>query len=341
MIKPTLNVAVLGAGSIGCYVGGQLASAGASVRFIGRERFKRAIEENGLTLTHYVREVVKVPMENVSFDLDVRHIADVDVVLVTVKSQDTKAAGQELTKLLNKDAIVVSFQNGIGNADTLREVMPGYTVLGAMVPFNVTGTSPGRFHCGTEGDLWVEQHPASILLELQSMFQSIRQGCILSDDIKAVQWGKLLVNLNNAMNTLAGLPLKACLVQRDYRKALAFMIEEALGILKAANIKPAKFGKSTPAKMIKVLRLPNFLYQLIMNSIVKIDDDARSSMLDDLDAGRVSEIDYLQGEIVKLAQGRNQQAPINEIVMKLVQEAFTKGASPKMSGADLLNITKV
>jgi 2-dehydropantoate 2-reductase len=258
-----------------------------------------------------------------------------------VKSQDTKAAGQELAKFLNKDAIVISFQNGIGNADTLQEVMPDYTVLGAMVPFNVTGNGPGRFHCGTEGDLWVEQHPTSILLELQSMFQSIEQGCILSDDIKAVQWGKLLVNLNNAMNTLAGLPLKACLIQRDYRKALAFMIEEALGILKAANIKPAKFGKSTPEKMIKVLRLPNFLYRLIMNSIVKIDDDARSSMLDDLDAGRVSEIDYLQGEIVKLAQKGHQQAPVNEIIMKLVREAFTKGASPKMSGADLLNITKI
>jgi len=340
MTQTPLNVAVFGAGSIGCYVGGQLASAGANIRLIGRERFKKAIEQNGLNLTHYARDPINVGAGDIAFDLDCHDATDADIVLITVKSQDTYAAGQELAKTLNKDTLVISFQNGIGNADCLRDAMPGFTVLGGMVPFNVTGTGPGKLHCGTEGDLWVENHGSPALAEMQHLFQIRDQGCALSNDIAATQWGKLLVNLNNAMNTLCGIPLKACLGQREYRLALAAMIEEALGVLHEAGIKPAKFGKNTPEKMIKVLRLPNLIYRIIMNSVVKIDANARSSMLDDLEAGRTTEIDYLQGEIVKLAAAKGAKAPINATIMSLVKQAFEGGKSPMMSGTDILKAIK-
>ncbi|UTW56091.1 2-dehydropantoate 2-reductase [Kordiimonas sp. SCSIO 12610] len=330
-----LNVTIFGAGSIGCYLGGQLASAGMKVRLIGRERFKAAIEENGLTLTHYARNSLFIS-ENLTFDLDASDASDADIVLITVKSQDSETAGRELANILDKEAIIISFQNGIGNADALRSVMPDHRVLGGMVPFNVTGTGAGRFHCGTEGNLAVEAMDSDALRALQAAFEQVGQGCDLKEDIKAVQWGKLLVNLNNALNTLAGVPLKTCLAERDYRTALASMIDEALGILKVAGITPANFGKNSIDKTLKVLRLPNWLYRLIMNSIVKIDANARSSMLDDLEAGRAPEVDYLQGEVVKLALQVGESAPISETVMALVKDAFEKGKSPKLSGAEIL-----
>ena len=141
-----------------------------------------------------------------------------------------------------------------------------------------------------------------------------------------------MVNLNNALNALTGGTLKAGLLQRDYRRALAEIISEALNILRSTGIEPADFGNASADKMIKILRLPNFIYKIIMNRIVKIDENARSSMLDDLEMGRVSEVEYLQGEIVSLAQNTGQAAPHNQKILDLINQAFLKGESPKFTG---------
>jgi len=169
------------------------------------------------------------------------------------------------------------------------------------------------------------------LKSLQSLFAIAEQNLVISDDILAVQWGKLLVNLNNGFNTLTGGALRAGLLQRDYRKGLALVVEEGLSVARGAGIEPAAFGKAHAARMIKILRLPNFIYKIIMNKIVKID----AAMLDDLEMGRISEIDYLQGEIVRLAGKTGQDAPYNAAIYRAVQNAFKAGQSPKMSGADI------
>jgi len=224
----------------------------------------------------------------------------------------------------------------VRNPEVLREIL-SQDILGAVVPFNVTGKGPGRFHCGTEGDLTVQTINNPRLEQLQNLFVKAGQRLVISNDILGVQWGKLLVNLNNAFNTLTGGTLREGLLQRDYRKALALVVEEGLSVAKGAGIEPAAFGNADAAKMIKVLRLPNVIYKIIMNKIVKIDAAARSSMLDDLEMGRVSEIDYLQGEIVRLAETTSQTAPYNSAIYRAIQNAFKVGASPKMNGKDLLN----
>lgn len=335
MDADSLNIAVFGAGSIGCYLGGQCASAGARVRFIGRVRFQSALQDHGLTLTHFARSDIHISAQDFAFDLDATRLGDADIVLVTVKSQDTAEVAAEIAKYSRPDALIISFQNGTGNADILRGVLADRDVCAAVVPFNVTATAPGRFHCGTEGNLSVETIEDPRLTTLQACFTQVGQGFELVDDIAAVQWGKLLLNLNNALNTLTGAPLKAGLMQRDYRMALAMTIQEGLDIVRTAGIEPSAFGKASPDKMIRVLRLPDFLYRLIMNRIVKIDANARSSMLDDLEAGRMSEVQYLQGEIVALAARLGRKAPINQAIMTAVEEAFAKGVSPGLSGAEL------
>lgn len=335
MSMPPLHIAIFGAGSIGCYLGGQLADSDANVTFIGRQRFKSELETHGLTLTHFERDDIFIPAHKFSFSMDAADIAQADIILLTTKSQDTAGAAKDIYKYAKSDALIISFQNGVSNPSVLRDALRTQTVLGAVVPFNVTGTEPGCFHCGTEGGLTVQMDRDSRLAKLKSLFGQAGQGVTLSYNIEAVQWGKLLVNLNNALNTLTGGPLKEGLLQRDYRKALAMVIKEALNVVRGAGIEPAKFGKASPAKMIKILRLPNFLYAGIMNKIVKIDAAARSSMLDDLEMGRVSEIDYLQGEIVRLAEQTGQSAPCNKAILKVVTEAFEVGTSPKMSGTEI------
>lgn len=327
-----LTVAVLGAGSIGCYLGGQLAAGGADVSFIGRERFQKDLTENGLTLTHYERSDIHVPPERFAFVLTPDEAASADIVLICVKSQDSADAAKSLAPFLKEDALVVSFQNGVRNADIIQAVLPSHKVLGGIVPFNVTGTGAGRFHCGTEGDLIVQICADAKLQVLQSCFDGGVQVLRVVPDVKAVQWGKLLVNLNNGLNTLTGGTLHEGLSQRSYRLALAMMIEEGLSVLQGAGITPAQFGKTTLQQTLKTLRLPNFLFKIIMRLILRIDKRARSSMLDDLEMGRGTEIDFLQGEIVHLAEQTEQSAPINAAVMARVKEAFAEGQSPRLSG---------
>ena len=216
----------------------------------------------------------------------------------------------------------------------LKNALPENTVVGGVVPFNVTGTGPGKFHCGTEGNLSLQSGDLRVEA-LKTVFSMSGQGVDVFDDILPIQWGKLLVNLNNALNTLTGGTLKEGLMQRDYRKALAAIILEGLTIIRGAGIEPANFGKASAEKMIKILRLPNFIYKIIMNKIVKIDASARSSMLDDLEMGRVSEVEFLQGEIVKLAASTDRKAPHNHKILILVNQAFLKGRSPQLSGTDI------
>lgn len=334
----SLKVAIFGAGSIGCYLGGQLLNGGVDVTFIGRPCFQEALTENGLTLTHWARDKIHIDKARIKFETSAQGVKEADIILVTVKSQDSQEAGKTIAQYAKPGAIIISFQNGVGNVEALKKVLKNFIVLGAVVPFNVTGTGAGYFHCGTEGDLTIQDLDDTKLTTLQSAFTKSGQGCNLVSDILAVQWGKLLVNLNNGLNTLHGGPLKTGLVQADYRKALALSLEEGLKIVKASGVTPADFGKASPTKMIKMLRLPNILYKPLMDTVVKIDSMARSSMLDDLETGRPTEIDYLQGAVVDLAHTLNMKAPVNAAIMKAVKAAFAKGESPKMSGAGILGL---
>jgi 2-dehydropantoate 2-reductase len=161
-----------------------------------------------------------------------------------------------------------------------------------------------------------------------------------SKNILGDQWAKMIVNLNNGLNTLTGRPLRAGLVQRDYRRALALCVEEALHVAKANGVEVGQFNGRPPTALMKILRLPDFAYRIVMQLIVKIDAKARSSMLDDLEAGRESEIAYLQGEIVDRAAKAGLSAPHNAAILSAVMDTFEAKHSPQLSGTEILSLLK-
>lgn len=335
-----LRVAVFGAGSIGCYVGGYLQHAGANVSYIGRDRFALMIREYGLTLTHYERGPISLMAEDCDFHTQPHHIKMADVILVTVKSQDTEAAGKALAWHAKEGALIISLQNGVRNADVLRGQLLEHTVLAGMVSFNVTAAGPAVFHSGTEGGLVIEAHPDPRLEALTDLFTDAGMPVETHANMTGISWGKLLINLSNAVNTLHGDTLLTGLAQREYRRALAASIEEGLELCKRAGIEPIPSGAANLETMIKTLRLPNMLYTPIMKKMIKIDAAARSSMLDDLEMGRPPEVDYLQGEIVRLAESLRQGAPVNAAILKATNEAFAAGQSPRLTGREIYALTK-
>ncbi len=208
-------------------------------------------------------------------------------------------------------------QNGVSNLALLRAKLPGRRVLGGMVPFNVIAPGEGRFHRATSGDIVIEQDDAGTAEKLSVPGLKMRA----TDNITGVQWGKLLFNLNNALNALANLPLRQQLAQRSWRRLYADHVAEALAAIKAEGIKPVSTAPLPVSWMPSLLRLPDALFERVLGRTMKIDPEARSSMWEDLQRGRRTEIDYLQGVITEIADRRGLQAPLSRRIVELIRKA--------------------
>ncbi|RDS79091.1 2-dehydropantoate 2-reductase [Dyella monticola] len=313
-----LRIAVYGAGLVGNYLGGRL-HAHAHVRLIARPHMAKSLTEHGLTVSDLngYRHHIDAESLDIATQPDAAH--GVDVVLVTVKSSATMDVAHELADVLAPRTCVISFQNGVRNAAELRAALPHCHVLAGMVPFNVTQPDRAHFHQASSGALMVEH--ASTVQPLIHAFEAARLPLHPCDDMQAVLWAKLLINLNNPLNALSGMPLRDELAQRAWRQCLALLQREGLHVLHAAGIRPAQLT-ALPARWLPtVLALPDALFQRVASRMLAIDPLARSSMWDDLQAHRRTEVDYINGEIVALAKSKGMCAPANSRTVALIREA--------------------
>ncbi len=309
----------MGAGAVGCWIGGCLQAAGVPVVFVGRPRVLDGLRAHGLKLTDLEGGARQLRADALDLRTSAAGVAAPALVLLCVKSVATASAAAELAHVLAPGTLVVSMQNGVSNASTAQAAAPGLTVRPGMVPFNVARLSPGHYHRGTGGSgsaLAAQEHP--LLRPWQPRFAAAGVPLELHADLVPLQWGKLLLNLNNAVNALSGLPLRAQLLQRDYRLCMAVLIDEALGALRAAGITPAKLTPLPPAALPTMLRLPTPIFRVLAARLLRIDAKARTSMADDLAHGRITEIDALCGEVVRLARRHGTAAPVNERISELV-----------------------
>ena len=330
------RIAILGAGSIGCFVGGAWRLAGFEVTLIGHETFRDDIAKNGLTLTEHTGWKAHVPAADIAYSTNAGSLALADLIVVCVKSTDTKAAAVEIARHAKPDAVVLSLQNGISNVGYLRDKLPGHAVLAGMVGFNVAWVGGGEWHKGTSGNLAAEPH--DILRQIAEKSRAGPARLVLEADMVSVAWGKLLLNLNNPVNALSGKPLLSELSDRDYRRIWAAAIREALGVLAVAGVKPARVAALSPAALATFLALPDFVFNRVGLKLQKIDASARSSMADDFANGRPTEIDQLNGEIVNLALAYGLEVPVNERIVRLVKAA-EKGGKKSWSGEELVKAT--
>jgi 2-dehydropantoate 2-reductase len=233
-----------------------------------------------------------------------------------VKSGATAEAARLLAATQPAGSPVLSLQNGVSNAAVASAAAPTLTVLPGMVPFNVAELSPGHYHRGTTGALAAQDHPA--LRPWLRVFEAAGLPLALHADLRPVQWAKLLLNLNNPVNALSGLPLRAQLLDRDCRRVLAALQAEALAALAAAGIEPARLTPLPPRWLPAVLRLPTWLFERVAARMLRIDAQARSSMADDLALGRRTEVDAFCGEVQRLARAHGGDAPLNARIAHLI-----------------------
>ena len=323
MLDRNARIVVAGAGSIGCYVGGCLAFAGRRVTLLLRPILADDIALHGLRISDFAGLDAVLPASAFDLSSDPEFaLAAAQVLLVTVKSGATAEMARLIARYAPANTIVASLQNGVGNVDALAAHLGAErTIVAGMVPFNVVqsrrqGQAP-HFHRATSGTMLI----GAGVVGLRDTLDVVGAAVAEHADMTEVLWGKLILNLNNALNALAGIPLAAELADRRWRLLLATQIDEALAVLKATGIRPGIVEGVPPWVVPRILRLPDWLFRLVARRMLAIDPQARSSMWEDLIRGRITEVDYLQGAILALAKRIGVATPMTERIVRLIKEA--------------------
>jgi len=320
--KAGLRVGVFGAGAIGVHVGLRLAGAGAQVTLLGRQALVDLHASGSLhTASLDARgggPPVPAPAE-IRIGTEPSVLTDSELILLCVKSGDTQAVIPALHEMTaGTGAPVISLQNGLRNPGLLRAA--GLEVLAGMVSFNVNRVDEeGRavYRQATTGPIMVEasRAHAAPLARLEDLCVRAQIEFELHTDMRGVATGKLLLNLNNAICSLAGVSIADSLRSRPLRRCFAASMREALRIYAAAGERPARVGKLPPRMIAGLLPLPDAIVLRVAKSMITVDPRARSSTLQDLERGKLTEIDALNGELVALADRVGVPCPINRWIV--------------------------
>jgi 2-dehydropantoate 2-reductase len=335
--QPRLHIGIIGAGAIGGYVGGRLAAKGvAKVTLIGRKALADAVADNGLTLRDFDRED-RVDATKIRIEEDPHLLSSCDAVFCCVKAGATAEAAETLANVLEPTTVVVSLQNGIRNHEILRKALPSNPVLPAVVGFNVIIRDGAVFQRALSGPLVIETRPGG---QDRPWVDALRAAGLDIEEVRPIapeQWTKLLSNLNNAVGALSGASTRDMILSRQYRRVITLLLDEALDVLDQAGIRAASF-RGVPLRIMSfILKLPTPIVRMVVRAQLRVDPEARVSMWMDLERRRPTEVDFLNGEIVSLAEKCGMHTPANRRIVELVHEAERAGAgSPQMHAETLL-----
>jgi 2-dehydropantoate 2-reductase len=329
------RIVIAGSGSIGCFVGGLLQAAGRDTCFLGRSYTQDELGRYGLHLTDFAGLDTRITPDRLEVSIDPTCLANADLVLVCVKTGASAAMANLIAQHARPGIPVISLQNGMQAVQTLRAVLPAHDLRAGMVPFNVVPGGQGRFRRTSSGRIYVQAGGATsdalaVLRDVPGL--EVAE----TNQIEAAQWGKLLMNLSNALNALSGLRLYDQLLDRDWRRLTADQMAEALRVFKVAGITTQS---STPLPMSwapPILRLPTPIFRRIAAQMLVIDPEARTSMAFDVAQGRVTEIDVLQGEISRLGRQHKVPTRINDRIAQAVRDVTASGRTdPRFLPQDL------
>jgi 2-dehydropantoate 2-reductase len=290
-----MKIAVMGAGAVGCYFGGMLARAGHDVMLIGRPDHVAAIQRDGLRLeTKTFDERIRL-----SASTEVSAIAGSKLVLFCVKSTDTEAAAAQMRPHLAADTVLITLQNGVDNAERLRLVAT-QTVLAAVVYVATEMAGPGHVKHHGRGELVIETSPASD--EIAQMFIASQVPTELSANVRGALWAKLILNCAyNALSAIAQLPYGRVVQGEGVDAVMRDVIVECVAVAAAEGV-----------------QLPGDV-EAAAHRIAVTMPGQYSSTAQDLARGKRSEIDHLNGHIVRRGEALGIATPVNRTLHALVR----------------------
>lgn len=293
----TGRVAVMGAGAVGCYYGARLARAGEAVTLIGRPALVAAVAGHGLRLEEGGRSETVAVAASDRPDA----VAGADLVLLTVKAGDVDAAGRAIAPHLAPGATLLCLQNGLGHAERLAAAL-GRPAIPAVVYAAVSMAGPGHVRHAGGGGLVLADLPGSAAAAAR--FAAAGIDAQIAPDLDRTLWTKLAVNcVYNALSAVTGLPYGRIVAEPGSLRTMRQLMEECRAVAAAEGI-----------------ALPEDLWTRIRR-IAEDMPGQRSSMAQDLARGRRTEIDHLNGELVRRADAAGLPAPVNQALCVLVRLA--------------------
>lgn len=295
-----MKFAVMGAGAVGCYYGGMLARAGHEVMLIARPQHVEAVRQKGLLLeTQTFRE--HVPLQ-ASTEPSAVHGAQ--CVLLCVKSTDTAAAAAAIAPHLAADTVVLSLQNGVDNAERAQAVL-AQTVVPAVVYVATEMVGPGHVKHHGRGELVIG--PSKQSEALVAEFAQAGVPVQISDNVAGALWAKLIVNCAyNALSAITQLPYGRLVQGQGVEAVMRDVVDECLAVAQACGV-----------------RVPGDAWAAVQ-AIARSMPTQYSSTAQDLARGRRSEVDYLNGHVVRQGERLGIATPANRVLQALVKTLESK-----------------
>lgn len=298
-----MKIAVMGAGAVGCYYGGMLARAGHTVTLIGRAAHVEAVRRDGLLLDTLTFSA-HMPL---AASTEVSAVADAALVLFCVKSTDTEHAAAQMRPHLKADALVLTLQNGVDNAGRAQSVLP-QQVATAVVYVATEMAGPGHVKHHGRGELVIEDAPAT--RPLVALFALAGVPAQLSDNVMGALWAKLILNCAyNALSAITQLPYGRLADGVGVQAVMQDVVRECLAVAKACGVTVQGDMPSAVARIAETMA------------------GQISSTAQDLARGKPSEIDHLNGYVLRQGEAHGIATPVNRVLHALVRLLETKAAA--------------
>ncbi|MCG6873876.1 MAG: ketopantoate reductase family protein [Betaproteobacteria bacterium] len=300
-----MRIAVMGAGAVGCYYGGMLARAGHSVMLIGRPRLVEAVRRNGLFMdTQTFR--AHVPTEA---STETGAVRGAKIVLFSVKSTDTESAAAGIAPHLEPDALVLSLQNGVDNLERLQAVLR-QEVVPAVVYVAAEMAGPGHVKHHGRGELVIG--PSGTSDELVALLTGAGVPTQISDNVTGALWAKLILNCAyNALSAITQLPYGRLVQGEGVEAVMRDVVQECSAVARARDV-------TVPADIWDAVQ-----------GIARTMPTQSSSTAQDLARGKRTEIDHLNGYIVRKGEALGIAAPVNRVLHALVKLLEDRQASSR------------
>jgi len=313
-----MKIAIIGAGAIGCLVAGYLKEKGEAVTLVGRGATVKAINEHGINISG-VRGIFSA---RVSIAETLNYIPD--LAILTTKTQDIDTALADSAHLLRK-ALLLTTQNGLQADKLAAKYLPEESIISSIVMFGATNLESGKVVHNFEGS-WIigsifNPHPTEALISLSLVLDKAFP-TVISEEMPGMKYLKIFVNASNCLPAIIGKSMQEVFSDLDISRISIGIWKEGFEVIQKAGIDLVSLPGFPVENLTKLTSMPSESAARIFSGIMKnlSREPLYGSILQSILRGRVSEVDYINGEFVRLAEGQDMYAPLNKILVEMVHE---------------------
>ncbi len=298
-----MRIVIVGPGAIGCLLAAFLSKSKEEVVLLDKDRARsQSLNQHGIS----IEGISGNWQAKVHACSEAKDLKDIDLVIISVKSYDTKDAITLAKPLVGENTRIVTLQNGIGNIEVIAEVVGNDKVIGGVTNMGATLLDTGKVRHAGRGETAIGRLDGKIPVEMRyirEIFNKVGLQTRISRDIKSLLWSKLIINVGiNALTAITHLKNGKLLEFEATRRILREAVSEATRIVKRKRI---KLIYDDPLAKVE--------------AVCEATSGNVSSMLQDVLRKKRTEIDYINGVIVRLAQELGIPAPVNSVLVDLVK----------------------